>query len=130
MNLAGARRAKRDAQHRWMDFLPYGVATVSTHGLYVETQDHGLLIWGWGDVDTIEWVGPSTVDMLLRTDEGSVRMRFISDWAELVFVSWIQVCFPEHPGKCTWFAPDWVERVRAGTGIDPFTDRPVAELEG
>lgn len=128
MNVAGARRAKRDAQQRWMDYLPQGIVTVSTHGFYVESPQEGLLRWGWGDFDTVEWVGPSAVEMLVRTEEGSVRARLLSDWAELAFVSWVHVCFNEHPGKYTWLTPDWADRVRASTGVDPFSDQPIADL--
>jgi hypothetical protein len=128
-NVLGSRKARRDAQPRWMEYIPYGVVTVSTHGFYVETQDEGLLVWGWGNFDTVEWIGPSAIEMLMHTDQGSVRMRLLSDWAELVFISWVQVCFQEHPGKYSWLTPDWAERVRSTTGIDPFTDRPAAELD-
>lgn len=130
MNMLGARRAKQDAQQRWMDFLPHGTAIVSTHGFYVESPEHGLLRWDWGQFSSVEWVGPSAVELLLETEEGSARLRFVSDWAELVFVSWVQVCHPQHPGKYTWFAPDWIERVRTLTGIDPFTEQPVDQLGG
>ena len=130
MNLMGARRAKQDAVQRWMDYIPHGAATVSTHGFYVESQEHGLLHWQWELFSTAEWIEPSTVELTLQTDEGSVRCRFLSDWAELVFVSWVQVCHPQHPGKYTWFHQDWIERVRNITGIDPFTEQPVDELGG
>lgn len=81
MNLMGARRARQDAQQRWMDYIPQGAATVSTHGFYVESQEHGLLRWDWGMFSSVEWIGTSAVEMILETDEGSVRARFLSDWA-------------------------------------------------
>ena len=128
VNLLGKRRAQQDSQQRWMDYIPHGTATVSTHGFYVESQEHGLLTWSWGLFDSVEWIGPNAVEMLMQLEEGTVRLRFLSDWAELAFISWVEVCHPQHPGKYTWFTPEWVERVRALTGTDPFTDRSVDEL--
>lgn len=128
VNLMGARKARQNSQQRWMDLVPQGAVTVSTHGFYVESQDHGLLTWGWGAFDSVEWIAPSAVEMLMQTEEGTARVRFLSDWAELVFISWVEVCHKQHPGKYTWFSPDWIERVRTITGIDPFTDRPVDEI--
>lgn len=128
VNLMGKRRAQQDSQQRWMDYIPHGTATVSTHGFYVESQEHGLLTWSWGLFDSVEWIGPNAVEMLMQLEEGTVRLRFLSDWAELAFISWVEVCHPQHPGKYTWFTPEWVERVRALTGTDPFTDRSVDEL--
>ena len=124
VNLMGKRRAQQDSQQRWMDYIPHGTATVSTHGFYVESQEHGLLTWGWGALRL------GRVDRAVRgrrcscrLEEGTARVRFLSDWAELAFISWVEVCHPQHPGKYTWFSPEWVERVRALTGTDPFTDR-------
>lgn len=128
VNLMGARKARQNAQQRWMDYIPQGTVTVSTHGFYAESQGHGLLTWGWGLFDSVEWIGPNAVEMLMQLEEGTVRLRVLSDWAELIFVSWVQVCHPQHPGKYTWFDPEWVERVRTVTGIDPFTDQPVDEI--
>lgn len=130
MNLMGARRARQDAQQRWMDLIPNGVTTVSTHGFYVESQEEGLVRWDWGQFSTAEWIAPSTVELILETEGTSIRLRLLSDWAELVFVSWVQVCHPQHPGKYTWFAPEWIEHVRNVTGIDPFTEQPVDQLGG
>lgn len=116
MNALSKRKAKKDMQTRWMDFIPQGTMTVSTHGFYVEDYDHGLLRWSWDSLQSVEWRGPSTVELLISNESWTGRVLLQSDWAELLLVSWIHVAFPEHPGKYTWFTQDWVARVQQNMG--------------
>lgn len=123
MNMMGARRARADMAPRWMDTIPVGTITVSTHGFYIEDPVYGLSTWSWDGIQNMEWKAPSTIELLIPGQQGMDRVLLISDWAELIFISWVHVAFPQHPGKYTWPTPDWAERVRASLRIDPYTGR-------
>lgn len=120
MNLASSKRAKRDAQPRWMDYIPQGMMTVSSFGFYIEDYEHGLMRWGWDVIQSAEWKAPSTVELIMSTPTWSGRVLLISDWAELLFVGWIHAAFPQHPGKHAWVTEDWANRIREVLGIEPF----------
>lgn len=120
MNLLSSNRARQDAQPRWMDYIPQGAMTVSSFGFYIEDYEHGLLRWGWNVIQSVEWKAPSTVELLISTPSWTGRVLLISDWAELLFVCWIQAAFPQHPGKHSWLTEDWANRVRQVLGIEPF----------
>lgn len=123
MNLMSSRRAKADMAPRWMDTIPQGVITVSSSGFYIEDPVYGLTTWAWGGIQNMEWKAPSTIELLIPRQQGMDRVLLISDWAELIFIAWVHVAFPQHPGKYTWPTPDWADRVRASLRIDPYTDR-------
>lgn len=125
MNLMSSSRARRDAQPRWIDNAHQGTLTVSTHGFYVEDYNSGLRQWNWDCIQSIEWQGTSTVDLMIQTQSWAGRVRLVSDWAELVLVTWIAAAFPQHPGKYTWPTQEWAERVRSSLRYDPFTEQPV-----
>ena len=120
MNLIGSSRAKRDAQPRWMDFIPQGVMTVSSHGFYIEDYEHGLLSWGWDVIRSAEMKAPSTVELVMSTPSWSGRVLLVSDWAELLFIAWVDAAFPQHPGKYAWATAEWASRVREVLKIEPF----------
>jgi hypothetical protein len=122
MNAFNKHRAQVDSQPRWMGEA-YGPLTVSTSGFYIEDQQGGrLLRWRWDSFESIEWKGQSNIDLLISDEGRNLRLHLNSDWAELILSNWIYICFPQHPGRYSWFQPDWVERVRANLGIDPFTE--------
>ncbi|HCS61035.1 MAG TPA: hypothetical protein DIW46_06520 [Microbacterium sp.] len=128
VNMFSASRAHKDAQPRWMDFIPNGALTVSTHGLYIEDATQGLLTWGWNLIQSIEWGGPSRIVFRIATDDGSVQASLASDWAELAYITWIHAVFPDHPQKYLYTTADWAERVRTDLGWDPWTGQPVVAV--
>lgn len=121
-NMIGRHQAELNAQRRWMEFS-IGAITVSTHGVYLEDGTHGLLYWAWSTFDGMEWKSQSCVEALLTTDQGVAQIAINSDWAELVFVLWVQTCFPQHPQKYSWFTVGWLDRVRAALHYDPLSTR-------
>lgn len=110
------RRAKQDMRPRWL-IESSGALTVSTHGFYMEDNEHGIRRWKWNDLPQLEWKAQSAIEFLVGQTNNRVRLE--SDWAELIFVSWIQLMFRDHPQRHAWFTRDWLDRVRAA-GYDPL----------
>lgn len=130
MNLLNKKRAQKDATTRWMDYAA-GPITVSNHGFYVE-ESEGTWCWDYNAIEMIEWRGLSTIELRLSHQNsagGTYQQRLVvtSDWAELIFVLWIDSCYPQHPGRLTWLDRGWLDRVRAALGVDPLTSA-AAEL--
>lgn len=116
MNAAGARKARKDAQPRWMDFIPQGTLTVSSHGFYVEESGRAPIRWPWDRLTTVEWTAPSAIELGIDSGSWSGRVALMSDWAELLLVGWIAAAYPQHPGKYAWITPQWRSRVQAALG--------------
>lgn len=127
-NAFSKSRARKNAVPRWMDFVPQGTLTVSTFGIYVEDATQGLLCWTWSMIQSVEWQAPSRIVLLLSAPEGSVYIALTSDWAELVYVTWIESAFPQHPQKFLYTTADWAERIRSDLGWDPWTSETVSAV--
>ncbi len=112
-NAARRAQAQADAQPRWV-LDSRGLVTVSTHGFYLE-MPAGLLTWGYGDVHSMELVGPGAVRMHGQSVHGPVQWLLQTDWAELLLALWAVVRHPHHPQLVgeAWIPPGWHEREAA-----------------
>lgn len=116
MNAASARKAKKDAEPRWLDFIPQGTLTVGSHGFYVEERERGPIRWPWASLTAVEWTAPSAIEMSIGTQSWSGRVALMSDWAELVLVGWISAAYPQHPGQVRVDHPGVAQPGAGGTG--------------
>lgn len=86
---------------------------VSTHGFYFENVT-GLHSWDFTAVDAMELLAPAAVSMRGTSTTGPVSWVLLSDWAELLLVSWARLRHPQHPQYVLdrWVPPGWAERDR------------------
>ena len=116
VNAFNRSRAKKNAQPRWMPFIPQGVMTVSSHGFYI-SHSEGLFGRNWWAVQDIKLRGPSTIDVVIHDQDLSGRYQIVADWAELIFVMWIIQAADQHPARHTWYKDEGAEAPAA-----PATD--------
>lgn len=108
-NLAGhawnKRKAEKMAQKRWMPFVPQGVLTVSNYGFYIDHED-GQYGRAWQDLQKVEWIEPSKIEIRTSHGQDQARLQLVSDWAELIYILWIKVVAKgQHPRKFDWIPP-------------------------
>lgn len=84
---------------------------VSTHGFYFENAN-GLHAWSFADADAMELVGPGAVSMRGSSTTGPISWILLSDWAELLLVSWALVRHRQHLQYVSgsWVPPGWRDR--------------------
>ncbi|MCH8562038.1 hypothetical protein LTI14_02215 [Nesterenkonia sp. YGD6] len=109
-NLAGnawnRRKAEALSQKRWMAYIPQGMLTISTCGFYIDHED-GQFWRGWHDLDKVDWIEPSKVEIRTQGAQNQVRFQLISDWAELLYVLWVRTATGgHHPRKYDWISPN------------------------
>ncbi|MFC7403595.1 hypothetical protein [Georgenia alba] len=112
-NRSRKKKAQEDAVPRWVK-VDGGQLVVSDRGFYLETP-RGLHIWNYEDIHQVQMVGAGELLLAGRSASGPVRWILRSDWAELVFVLWVNRYQPNHPqlDRGAWLPPGWIEHVRA-----------------
>ncbi|WP_345216788.1 hypothetical protein [Georgenia halophila] len=119
-NRSRKKRAEADAVPRWVQ-VDTGQLIVSDRGFYLETRS-GLHSWNYDDINQVEMAAPSHLIMAGTSANGPVRWIIRSDWAELIFVLWVNRFAPRHPQLAdgSWLPPGWVEHVRTHGHAGPI----------
>jgi hypothetical protein len=106
------RQAGQDAIPRWVP-LADGWLFSSAYGFYLQTSS-GVYPWLWKGVTSALLAGPGELHINVRNGSRSARWQLMSDWSELIFVTWALARNPTHPGLVNgWLPPRWIEYARA-----------------
>jgi hypothetical protein len=106
------KAAELETQPRWR-LVESGVATVSTHGFYLQTPT-GLHPWSWHSISAASIPTVGVVHLYGESKDGPVSWMVTSFVAELIFVLWALNRYPAHPQLRlgTWVPADWTSRAR------------------
>jgi hypothetical protein len=108
---AGNNRRRREAEEalvpRWME-VAAGTLYLGTHGLYMHSP-HGLWPWSWADIEATDMIGPAWMRFTGQGQNGQVTRSIVSEWAELLFVSWVMARRVRHPQLLdgSWWPGGW-----------------------
>ncbi len=105
------RRAAADSTvPRWV-IVDSGLAYLAPSGFTMHTA-RAPLYWPYTALSSAQMVGPRSVHFQGQSDSGPVSWILLSDWAELLFVTWALRCHPRHPQLLTgaWLPPGWLDR--------------------
>lgn len=118
VNAIASQRARR----QYWNPLYQGPATVSTHGVYVETAVEGQRVFPFENFESLECEAENCVTGFYNDGEVSAQLRIALDWAALAHVVWCLRCFPDHPNPYGWITQRWIDRFTAITGSNPLQE--------
>lgn len=103
------RRAEAEAAMvpRWVE-IDAGELHAGTHGFYLRSPQ-GFGAWSWPSIFSAEMLGPGWLRFDGDARHGPVNWSVVSDWAELLFLTWAAARHPQHPQLVngTWWPGIW-----------------------
>ena len=123
----GARRkaAAQAAVPRWT-VIDTGWAYIAPSGFAMQSQG-GVFHWSGGSIQAAQMVAPRTLHFYGNSSRGPISWILVSDWAELIFLTWALRHHPRHPQLLDggWLPPGWLTRC---AGYSHGTRLPRPEL--
>ena len=119
----GNDRRRREAEEalvpRWNE-VTAGTLYLGTHGLYLHSPQ-GLWPWSWHDIQTTDMIGPAWLRFTGQGQNGQITRSLVSEWAELLFASWVMARRVRHPQLLdgSWWPGGWRGGPAAGPGALP-----------
>ncbi len=112
-NSARRRAAAAAAVPRWTPTY-WGDIHVAPSTFTLHTS-HGLSHWRYGCIEAAQMVGPGHVHVQGVSENGPISWVLVTNWAELLFITWALREHPRHPQLLGggWLVPDWLQRCTA-----------------
>lgn len=111
-NSGRKKAAARDAVPRWVP-IAHGGLYLSRHGFIMQP---GAQLWHWAysALHSAEMVDRGVVQFHGNSTTGPVNWTLVSDWAELLFVTWALQHHPRHPQLVDgeWLPDAWLQRCK------------------
>lgn len=105
------RKGQAAAIPQWVPFAN-GTLFISVYGFHLYTRQ--VYQWPWEGITGAQLSGPGVLDLTGNNGQQLVEWRLMSDWAELMFVTWALERHPKHPNIVTgWLPPGWIDHANA-----------------